>query len=166
MERYTRMRPKDADALRELASLYLTKGQLFQNQGQAAQAEAQSSNAGTLFSPPASTKLGQALSQDPIYSAVSSLTNAKVTTAITGMQAAYGQAVATYKRLAAVNPKDSSAQFELAQTAEQTGDIATAIAAYKRFLVLAPQDPTAPAVRARIKQLQASQAKSGAPATG
>jgi len=166
MERYTRMRPKDADALRELASLYLTKGQLFQNQGQAAQAEAQASNAGTLFSPPASTKLGQALSQDPIYSAVSSLTNAKVTTAITGMQAAYGQAVATYKRLAAVNPKDSSAQFELAQTAEQTGDIATAIAAYKRFLVLAPQDPTAPAVRARIKQLQASQAKSGAPATG
>ena len=166
MERYTRMRPKDADALRELASLYLTKGQLFQNQGQAAQAEAQASSAGTLFSPPASTKLGQALSQDPIYSAVSSLTNAKVTTAITGMQAAYGQAVATYKRLAAVNPKDSSAQFELAQTAEQTGDIATAIAAYKRFLVLAPQDPTAPAVRARIKQLQASQAKSGAPATG
>jgi len=166
MERYTRMRPKDADALRELASLYLTKGQLFQNQGQAAQAEAQASNAGTLFSPPASTKLGQALSQDPIDSAVSSLTNAKVSTAITGMQAAYGQAVATYKRLAAVNPKDSSAQFELAQTAEQTGDIATAIAAYKRFLVLAPQDPTAPAVRARIKQLQASQAKSGAPATG
>lgn len=166
MERYTRMRPKDADALRELASLYLTKGQLFQNQGQAAQAEAQASSAGTLFSPPASTKLGQALSQDPIDSAVSSLTNAKVSTAITGMQAAYGQAVATYKRLAAVNPKDSSAQFELAQTAEQTGDIATAIAAYKRFLVLAPQDPTAPAVRARIKQLQASQAKSGAPATG
>jgi len=166
MERYTRMRPKDADALRELASLYLTKGQLFQNQGQAAQAEAQASNAGTLFSPPASTKLGQALSQDPIDSSVSSLTNAKISTAIAGMQAAYGQAVATYKRLAAVNPKDSSAQFELAQTAEQTGDIATAIAAYKRFLVLAPQDPTAPAVRARIKQLQASQAKSGAPATG
>ena len=166
MERYTRLRPKDSDALRELASLYLTKGQTFQNEGQAAQAEAQVSNAGTLFTPPTSTKLGQALSQDAIYGAVSSLSTSKVTAAYSGMQAAYGNAVATYKRLAAANPKDSSTQFELAQTAEQTGDAATAIAAYERFLVLAPQDPTAPAVKARIKQLKASQTKSIAPATG
>jgi tetratricopeptide (TPR) repeat protein len=166
MERYTRLRPKDSDALRELASLYLTKGQRFQDQGQAAQAEAQASSAGTLFSLPGSTKLGQALGQDPIDSAVSSLTNEQVTTAFTAMQAAYGKAVVTYKRLAALNPKDSSAQFELAQTAEQTSDIPTAIAAYKRFLVLAPQDPTVPAVRDRIKQLQASQAQGGQTATG
>jgi cytochrome c-type biogenesis protein CcmH/NrfG len=166
MERYTRLRPKNADALRELASLYLTKGQRFQDQGQAVQAEAQASNAGALFSPPASTKLGQALSQDPIDSAVSSLTNVQVSTAYTGMQAAYGKAVVTYKRLTALNPKDSSAQFELAQTAEQTGDVPTAIAAYQRFLVLAPQDPTAPAVRDRIKQLQASQAQGSPTATG
>lgn len=166
MERYTRLRPKDSDALRELASLYLTKGQTFQNQGQAAQAEAQASSSGALFTPPASTKLGQGLGQDAIYGAVSSLSTSKVTAAYTAMQSAYGKAVATYKRLAAVTPKDSNAQFELAQTAEQTGDVATAIAAYKRFLVLAPQDPTAPAVRARIKQLQAAQAKGGAPSTG
>jgi tetratricopeptide (TPR) repeat protein len=166
MEHYTRLRPKDADALRELASLYLTKGQRFQDQGQAAQTEAQASSAGTLFSLPSSTKLGQALSQDPIDSAVSSLTSTEVTTAFTAMQAAYGKAVVTYKRLAALNPKDSSAQFELAQTAEQTADIPTAIAAYKRFLVLAPQDPTVPAVRDRIKQLQASQAQGTPTSTG
>ncbi len=166
MERYTRLRPKDADALRELASLYLTKGQRFQSQGQAAQAEAQASYAGELFSPPASTKLGQALSQDPIYGAVSSLTNTQVSTAYSAMQAAYGKAVVTYKRLAALNPKDSSAQFELAQTAEQTGDVPAAIAAYQRFLVLAPQDPTAPAVRDRIKQLKASQTQGTPTPTG
>lgn len=166
MERYTRMRPKDADALRELASLYLTKGQLFQQQGQAAQVEGQSSSAGALFSPPSSTKLGRAISQDPIDSAVSSLTSSQVSAAYSGMQAAFGKAVATYKRLAALNPKDSSAQFELAQTAEQTGDVPSAITAYKRFLVLAPQDPTAPAVRDRIKQLKASQSKGSATATG
>ena len=163
MERYTRLRPKDSDALRELASLYLTKGQGFQDQAQAAQAEAQATSPGTIFSPPSSTKLGQALGQDPLSGAVSSLTNAQLTTAYSGMQAAFGNAVATYKRLAAVNPKDSSAQFELAQTAEQTGDIPTAIAAYKQFLVLAPQDPTAPAVRDRIKQLKASQAQRSTP---
>jgi tetratricopeptide (TPR) repeat protein len=166
MERYTRLRPKDSDALRELASLYLTKGQRFQDQGQAAQAESQASSAGTLFSLPGSTKLGQALGEDPIDSAVSSLTSTQVTTAFTAMQAAYGKAVVTYKRLAALNPKDSSAQFELAQTAEQTSDVPTAIAAYERFLVLAPQDPTAPAVRDRIKQLQASQAQGSQTSTG
>ena len=90
-----------------------------------------------------------------------------MTAGYSAMQAAYGNAIATYKRLAVANPKDSSTQFELAQTAEQTGDAATAIAAYKRFLVLAPQDPTAPAVRARIKQLKASRAKgSSTSATG
>jgi tetratricopeptide (TPR) repeat protein len=159
MERYTRLRPKDSDALRELASLYLTKGQRFQDEAQVAQAEAQASSPGTIFAPPPSTKLGQALSEDPIASAVSSLTTAQLTTAYTSMQAAYAKGVATYKRLAAANPKDSSAQFELAQTAEQASDIPTAIAAYQRFLVLAPQDPTAPAVRDRIKQLKASQAQ-------
>ncbi|MDX6492747.1 MAG: hypothetical protein QOH02_682 [Gaiellaceae bacterium] len=166
MERYTRLRPKDSDALRELASLYLTQGQKFQNEAQAAQAEGQVSNAGTLFTPPPSTKLGQALSQDAIYGAVSTLSTSKLTTAYTAMQTAFGKAVATYKRLAAANPKDSNTQFELAQTADQTGDTATAIAAYQRFLVLAPQDTTAPAVKARIKQLKASQPKSAAPATG
>ena len=165
MERYTRLRPKDSDALRELASLYLTKGQRFQDQAQAAQAEAQVASPGTIFTPAPSTKLGQALSEDPIASAVSSLTNTRLATAYTGMQAAYAKAVATYTRLAAANPKDSSAQFELAQTAEQASNIPAAIAAYKRFLVLAPQDPTAPAVRDRIKQLQA-QSQSAPAATG
>ncbi|MEP6979025.1 MAG: tetratricopeptide repeat protein [Thermoleophilia bacterium] len=155
MERYTRLRPKDSDALRELASLYLTKGQRFQDQAQAAQAEAQASSPGTIFTPPSSTKIGQAIGEDPLSSAVSSLTNSQLTTAYSGMQDAFGKAVATYKRLATLNPKDSSAQFELAQTAEQTGDLRTAISAYSRFLVLAPQDPSAPAVRDRIKQLKA-----------
>ncbi|MDQ5822169.1 MAG: tetratricopeptide repeat protein [Actinomycetota bacterium] len=163
MERYTRLRPKNSDALRELASLYLVQGQTFQDQGQIAQAEVLESYAPPFFLPPQTTKLGQALAPDPIYQSVSSLANEEITTAVTGMQAAFGKAVATYKRLAALNPDESSAQFELAQTAEQAGDIPTAITAYKRFLVLAPQDPTAPAVRDRIKQLQASQAQ-GAPA--
>ena len=166
MEHYTLLRPKDSDALRELASLYLTKGQLFQDEAQAAQAEAQAISPGTIFSPPASTKLGQAVGEDPISSAVSSLSNARLSTAYSSMQAAYANAVAAYKRLAVANPKDSSAQFELAQTAEQASDIPTAIAAYKQFLVLAPQDPTAPAVRDRIKQLKASQAQSIPTSTG
>lgn len=163
MERYTRLRPKDSDALRELASLYLTKGQRFQDQAQAAQAEAQASSPGTIFTPPSSTKIGQAIGEDPLSSAVSSLTNSQLTTAYSGMQDAFGKAVATYKRLATLNPKDSSAQFELAQTAEQTGDLRTAISAYSRFLVLAPQDPSAPAVRDRIKQLKAQAKNTSTP---
>jgi predicted TPR repeat methyltransferase len=46
-------------------------------------------------------------------------------------------------------------QFQLAQAGEAASDTATAIAAYKAFLKLAPDDPTAPAIRARLKQLGA-----------
>jgi tetratricopeptide (TPR) repeat protein len=157
MERYTRMRPKDTDALRELGSLYLVKGQTFQEQASAAQLEAEDAFAAPVFLPAPTTPLGKALNQDPIYTAVSTVVNAKVGDAYSKAQDAYTKAVATYKRLAAANPKDSSAQFELAQTAEQARDIPTAIAAYQRFIALAPQDPTTPAIRDHIKQLTAAQ---------
>jgi predicted TPR repeat methyltransferase len=74
--------------------------------------------------------------------------------------------VKTYKRIVALNPNDSSAQFELAQTSEQANDIPSAIAAYERFVKLAPEDPTTPAVKDRIKQLKASQTANKPAASG
>jgi tetratricopeptide (TPR) repeat protein len=157
MERYTQMRPKDADALRELGSLYLVQTQTYQEKGQAAQAAAQDAYAQPIFLPSPTTPLGKALNQDPIYTSVSTVVNKEVSDAFSKAQAAASQAVAAYKRLVALNPKDSSAQFELAQTAEQAQDAPTAIAAYERFVALAPQDPTADAIRAHIKELKAAQ---------
>lgn len=166
MEQYTRMRPKDIDALRELGSLYLVKAQTYQEQGQSAQLQAQDAYAAPIFLPAPTTPLGKALNQDPIYTAVSSLVNTEVSDAFTKTQSAYGSAVKTYKRIVALNPNDPSSQFELAQTAEQANDIPSAIAAYERFAKLAPEDPTTPAVKDRVKQLKASQAASTPAASG
>ena len=60
-------------------------------------------------------------------------------------------------------PKDPNIQLELAQSAQQSGDSATAIAAYQAFLKLAPDDPSAGIVKQQIAQLKAAQA---APSSG
>jgi tetratricopeptide (TPR) repeat protein len=158
---YTRLAPKDQDALRELAGLYLTRGNGFQAEAQNAQVRAGYLSAGSTFSDP--LKLGTegvTLGEDPITTAISTEANETINAAITKAQEAYGQAVATYERLVAVAPKDPQIQLELAQTAEQVRDYPKAIAAYKRFLVLAPDDTSAEIVKAQIKQLEAALASS------
>ena len=158
---YTRLAPKDQDALRELAGLYLTRGNGFQAEAQNAQVRAGYLSAGSTFSDP--LKLGTegvTLGEDPITTAISTEANEPINAAITKAQEAYAQAVATYERLVAVAPKDPQVQLELAQTAEQVRDYPKAIAAYKRFLVLAPDDTSAEIVKAQIKQLEAALASS------
>ena len=158
---YTRLAPKDQDALRELAGLHLTRGNSYQADAQNAQIRAGYLSAGSTFSEP--LKLGNAgatLGEDPISTAISTEANTAINGAITKAQESYRQALATYDRLVAVAPQDPQVQLELAQTAEQVRDYAKAIAAYKRFLVLAPDDTSAPIVKAQIKQLQAALATS------
>jgi regulator of sirC expression with transglutaminase-like and TPR domain len=81
-----------------------------------------------------------------------------VTEAYTAAQASYKKAEEAYDRLAAAAPRDPNVQLELAQAAQQSGDVAKAIKAYERFIALAPDDPTAPIVKQQIAQLKASQA--------
>jgi len=162
--------PNDQDALAQVAGLYLAKGDAANARGAAIQA-ASPGAASSVFLPASTSKLGQALQGtsdaltqfDPINNAISSKVNTDSSTAYSEMTTAYQAAVATYKRLALVTPKDASVQFQLAQAAEQAQDVATAIGAYAAFLKLAPDDPTAPAVRQRLKQLKQLQSQ---PTTG
>jgi len=152
---YVRREPADLDGQRELAGLHLREAEIFRAQAIAAQTALAEALPGQTFQPPSSSKIGQALSNDPISNALSTEYNAALNKAFTAMQGHYTKAVGVYRKMAARQPRDSSLQFELAQTAELGGDTKTAIAAYKRFLALAPEDQSAPAVKARIKQLQA-----------
>jgi len=151
---YVKLRPNATSALQELAGLYLTKGEDYQRQVQAAQAEAQSADLGAVFGPATTPKLSQAVGQDAITSALTTKAQTEITNAYTKMQAAYGRATATYKTLAKSSPDDPSVQLQLAQSAETAQQTATAVAAYKRFLKLAPDDPSAAAIRQHLKQLQ------------
>jgi tetratricopeptide (TPR) repeat protein len=161
LEEYTGRRPKDVDAKRELAGLYLSRADRLSDEAQAAQVEASAALAGTVFAPPNTTQLGQALGQDPISEAVQSRVNERLNDVYSRMQTEYRLALSVYADIARLRPRDSTIQFELAQAAEAANDTEAAIAAYERFLVLTPDDPSAAAVRDRIKQLR-SPAAAGA----
>jgi cytochrome c-type biogenesis protein CcmH/NrfG len=156
LENLVRLRPKNVDALRELASLYLTKASAAQDRANAADFRAAYIAPGASV---ASTILldGKPLDPDAISSAVNTELSAGVSEAFGEAQQASASAVAAYKKIAALHPDDPSVQLELGQAATNAGDSTSAIAAYQTFLRLAPKDPFAPEVKRLLKQLKGSQ---------
>ena len=71
LQTYTALRPKDDDALSELAGLYLGKANRIGTELQLAQLQAQFQNPGAEFLPATTSQLGQALAEPPITTAVS-----------------------------------------------------------------------------------------------
>jgi tetratricopeptide (TPR) repeat protein len=156
LQSLTALRPKDTDALRELASLYLAKASAAQDRLQVLQFRAAYLAPGTVRSSIFALD-GTPLDDDPITSAVDSGFQQEISAAASDVQTSSSQAVDAYKQIARARPKDPAVQLELAQAAQSAGDAATTIAAYKAFLELAPKDPTAPEVRRLLKQLSAQQ---------
>ena len=155
---YTNLRPKDETALRQLASLHLTRAQQAQRRAQIAQAVAQYRSPGAGIVQGLELSETERLGEDPVTEAVTAEANQVITKEYGAAQQAYGEAVQVYERLVAVAPRDPNAQLELAQAAQQSGDVTKAIAAYEEFVKLAPDDPSAPLVKDQIKQLKESQA--------
>jgi tetratricopeptide (TPR) repeat protein len=162
LESYTELKPSDTDALRELAGLYLSQASTYQTQAQIEQLRVNEATGGGVFGQGLDLGNGQTIGKDPITSAVEEEANKTLTAAYSRTQSAYDKAKSTYQRLVAKIPEDPSAQLELAQTAQQSGDTATAIAAYENFVKLAPDDPNTPLVKQQIKQLR----KAASSATG
>ena len=154
-QQVVRLAPKDTDALRELAGLYLAQASAKQQQAQLVQTQSQYTAGAAQGLPGLFTdKLGTPLVEDKISSTVGTQSASKVQELAGAAQAASGQAVDAYKKIASLQPNDPNVQLELAQAAQQSGDAAAAIAGYKRFLKLAPDDPSASIVKTQLKQLQ------------
>lgn len=160
LSEYVDQSPKDEDALRELAGLYLGRANALAQEAQAAQLRAGYLTFGTMFSVPLDLGDGATLGPDPIDQAISTQASQEVSAAYGKAQTAYQNAQATYVQLATVAPRDPNVQLELAQAAQQSGDAAGAITAYERFVELAPDDPSASVVKQQIEQLKAAQAPS------
>lgn len=163
LTRYTALRPKDGDALQELAGLYSQRATDIRNEAALAQQQSQSLSPTTTFAPAATTPFGRAFQdpnalQDPISNAITQSTNTQASDAYSKLTDVEKQAVSVYKRIAKLNPGDATTQVQLGEAAQSAGDTATAVAAYKRFLKLAPTDPLAPAVKQQLKQLTAASA--------
>ena len=149
--------PKDTNALRELASLYLAQASAKQREAQILQARAAYQGAGQGFPGAFTSPSGQPLLEDSISTAIRTQSSPRIQELSTIAQNASVESVNAYKKIVVISPKDPNVQLELAQAAQQAGDAATMIVAFKAFLRLAPDDPNAPVVRQQLKQLQASQ---------
>ena len=154
---YVEQRPKDEDALRELAGLYLARANALAQDAQVAQLLASYRTFGSTFAVPLDLGNGATIGTDPIDNAISTQASQQVSEAYGKAQTAYQSAEDTYEKLAAVAPRDPNIQLELAQAAQQSGNTPKAIQAYQRFLKLAPDDPSAPIVKQQIAQLKAAQ---------
>jgi len=160
LENLVALRPKNVDALRELAGLYLAKT------GEAQQ-EANTANVRAAYLAPGASVAqsiqlgGQPLDADAISSAVDAKLSGAVQAALAEAQQASARAVDTYRRVAVATPSDPNAQLELAQAATDSGDYATAITAYEAFLKIAPDDPTSVEVQRLLKQLRAQVPSTG-----
>ncbi len=160
LESFVALRPKDVAALRDLAGLYLTQATDAQRRAQLAELRASYLATGATVA--GFIQLGgKPLDVDPISSAVSSVISEGSSAAFADTQEAAGKYIDTYKRIAAAATSKPDGQIELAQAAEQIGDLSTAIVAYETFLDLAPEDPTAPDVKRRLKQLRAQAGSTG-----
>ena len=172
LQRYTALRPQDQTALQELATQYSTLANNYATDYSNAptQATAQASP-GSLFAPPSTTPFGKAFAdpkglQDPIATAVQSLSSTAQSTAFSNYQQAQKNAETTYQKLVVLSPNDATIQIQLGQAAQAANDSAAAVAAYKKFLKLAPSDPLAAQVKQALKSLQASAGASASASSG
>ena len=152
---YTRLRPKDVNALQRLGQLELGQANTFLSQAQQASLAQQDAGVSSPFVP-SNGKFGQALGQDPISSAMSTKASSQLQEASSKYQAAASQAIATYKQIVKLRPDDQQAVFSLAQAADTLRQTPVAISAYKRLLEFKLDPTTAAQIRARIKTLRAS----------
>ncbi len=123
LEEYVALKPRDPDALRELAGLYFTRAAEAQREAQIAQIEA--SYAGASQNYPGLTVGGQAVIDDPIGKAINARAFETINAAQAKAQDAAQSAISVYVTLAELRPDDPSVQIELAQAAQQAGDAAT-----------------------------------------
>jgi hypothetical protein len=146
--------------LEELASLQLGRGQKLSQQAQALYQAQQQANPGQQFQPPPTSKLGQALGQDPITQAVSTKVSTRVQEARTKYTTASSKAVATFRKLAKVRP-DADSYFSLAQAAEHFRDDKVALSAYTKLLALEQDPATKARIRTKITSLKSSLKQAG-----
>src|SRR5690242_6881656 len=102
---YGKLRPKDVVALRHLGDLELGQANSSFQAAQLAALQQSQAAAGNQFRP-TSGKLGQALGTDPLSSAATTQASGTYQVAITKYQTAANRAIATYKQITKLQPKN------------------------------------------------------------
>jgi tetratricopeptide (TPR) repeat protein len=151
---YTRLRPRDVNALRRLAELQLGQADRYLRQAQLAAFAQQEAGGAATFGP--SGSFGRALGQDPIAAAATTKFGAQLQEASTKYQSAASGAIATFQQIVDQRPKDQQSLFSLAQAADTLRQTDVAIRAYTRLLELDLDPATKAQIRERIRTLRQS----------
>jgi tetratricopeptide (TPR) repeat protein len=151
LQQYTVQKPKDAKAFAELGGLQLTQAGDYQTQYQNAYTARQLAAPGQAFRP--TGKLATAIGTDQIEAAAAQQADASVTDLQQRTQLAYSNAVSSFQSAAKLRPNDANSWFQLAQTAQQSGDYTTAVTAYKKYLKINPDSTSAAQIKQLIKEL-------------
>ena len=151
---YTSLRPRNVDGWNQLANDYLQKART-----QSAALQRATTTSSPLIDPsefsPAG-KLGQGLAtyQDPLSQAIDTGATAKQAQLRPQLQQTINSLQAAYQKIAALQPDDPTALYQVAQFAEQTGNLTASLAAYERFVKRFPDDNFVPEAKKQIRLIQ------------
>ena len=150
---YRALKPKDANVLQQLASLYLIKATTAEQRAQTIQ----SSDSGAFFdnlivNP--SSKFGTAIGQPQISELEQQKVQKAYSDASIEATGAHSQEADIWKELVALQPDNTSFLLELGRSSAQKGDLDAGLAAYKKFLAAVPDDPNADRVKEIIKAIE------------
>ena len=154
LKSYTKVRPEDASALRQLAALYDIKAANARRLAQDLLVQISSGNiAATAFTFPGTSGFFGALGDDPIVQALQTSSGARANVARQEATTAYEEQVPVFERLVELIPDEPTLYIQLAQAADGAGEGEKAISAYEKFLEVAPDHPLVPDVRQQLRQL-------------
>jgi tetratricopeptide (TPR) repeat protein len=152
--KYLSMKPRNQQALQELANVYANKVQVLKREVQAPPTPPLAALEYVKPIPP-NTVLGTALdTMLPTALNIASLQQGESALLQKNVNDEIRKHVAVYERIAALTPGDSTAFLAAADAAGTDGDTTLQIAMYKKFLTKFPGDPLAPDIRRQIKKLQ------------
>jgi len=151
LQSYTNIKRKDVSAWTELGNLQLQQAQTYQTQYANAYEVRQLAAPSQPFLP--TGKLGTAIGTNQIEQTAASTADSQLQSLQSQVQLGFSNAVSSYQRAATLQPGNSNNWFTLAQAAQQSGDVKTAVKAYKKYLALNPDSTSAAQIKALIKQL-------------
>jgi tetratricopeptide (TPR) repeat protein len=153
LERYTALKLKDTDALRQLANLWGSVAAQAQQEQQVARANSIEASAALSFAQPTGPFF-QEIGKNDIAQALVDQANAREASAGARAQQASSRQEKVYQQLTLLIPEEPSIFLSLGLAAQQANDLPSAIAAFKQFLVLSPDDPSAAQVKQQIALLE------------
>jgi tetratricopeptide (TPR) repeat protein len=153
LEAYTALKPKDIDALRQLANLWGSVANEARQEQQVATAQATEASAASSIAAPDSDFLRE-VEQNKIAQTLAQQANARASAAASRASSAAGSQQRVYEQLTLLIPDDPSIFLSLGIAAQEANDAESAIAAYQTFLSLTPNDPSAAQVKQQIEFLK------------